>query len=98
MAQWINLNPNKRSVLVHRYFVLGEKTSTILLPLVGLTAGRERGRPADKMWVGFEIFNILYRLNYSAFHFACYHGNVTTVLELHFSQFLSSKGYFKVCF
>ena len=72
MAQWINLNCNNRSVLVHRYSVLG---GPILLLLVGLMAGREGGREggrevsmlADKMWVGFEIFKILCRLNYSSF-------------------------------
>ena len=42
-------------------------------------AGRERGRPAEKMWVGFEI---LYRLNYLGFYFVYYHSNVTTVLGL----------------
>ena len=50
------------------------------------------------MWVGFEIFKIHYRLNYSGFYFVCYHSNVITVLELHFSWLLSSKAYFKVCF
>ena len=99
MAQWINLNWNNRSVLEHQYSVMGEKTGLILLPLVDVTTGREgRGRPADEMWVGFEIFKILYRLNYSSFYFICYHSNVTTVLELHFSRLLSSKAYFKVCF
>ena len=44
MAQWINLNRNNRSVLVHPHSVLGEKTGPILLPLVGLMAGRQAGR------------------------------------------------------
>ena len=49
-VQWINLNWNNRSVLASRYSVVGEKTSPILLPLVGLTAGgkREAGRPAGQ--------------------------------------------------
>ena len=98
MAQWINLKMNNRSVLVHQYSVLGEKTGPILLLLVGLMAGREGGRPADKMRVGFEIFKFLYWLNYSGFYFVCYHSNVTIVLELHFGQLLSSKVYFKVFF
>ena len=59
-VQWINFKQNNRSMLAHRYSVLGEQTGPILLPLVGLTAGREAGRPADEMWVGFEIFKILY--------------------------------------
>ena len=68
MVQWINLNCNNRPVLVHRYSVLG---GPILLLLVGLMAGREGRRegsmPAGKMWVGFEIFEIPCRLNYSGF-------------------------------
>ena len=98
MAQWINLNCNNRSVLAHRCSVLREKNGHILLPLVGLMAGREGGRPADKMRVGFEIFKIVYRLNYSGFYFVCHHSNVTAVLELHLHRLLSSKAYFKVCF
>ena len=62
MVQWINLNRNNRSMLAHRSSVLGEKTGPILLPLVGLTAEREGGRPADEMRVGFEIIENLYRL------------------------------------
>ena len=65
---------------------------------MGLTAGREGGRQADEMSEGFKTFKIFYRLNYLGFYFVYYHSNVTTVLELHFSQFLSSKAYFKVCF
>ena len=96
MVQWINLNWNNRSVLAHRYSVLGEKTGPILLLLVGLMAGREAGRLVGRrnVVVGFEIL----KLNYSGFYFVCYHSHVTTVLELHFSQLLSSKAYFKGCF
>ena len=60
--------------------------------------GREGGRQADEMLEGFNIFKILYKLNYSSFYFACHHSNVTTVLELHFSSLLSHKAYFKVWF
>ena len=31
-------------------------------------------------------------------YFVNFHSNVTTVLELHYTQLLSSKAYFKVCF
>ena len=83
MAQWINLNQNYRFMLAHQLSVLGEKTGPILLPLTGIMAGRKEGRdrdrPPDKMWVGFEIFKILHRLNYLCFYFVCYHNNVTTV-------------------
>ena len=90
MVQWINLNRNNRYVLMH---------CPIILPLVGLMAGREGGsRLAGKMQMGYKIFKILYKLNYLGFYFVCYHSNVTTVLELHFSRLLSNKAYFKVCF
>ena len=46
----------------------------------------------------FQSFKIFYRLNYSGFYFVYYHGSVATVLELHFSQLLLSKAYFKVRF
>ena len=89
-------------MLAHQYSVLVQKTGHILLPLVGLTTGREGGREggrlADEMRVGCKIFKILYRLNNLGFYFVCYHSNITIVLELHFSQLLSSKAYFKVCF
>ena len=61
------------------------KTNPTLPPLVGLMAGREGGRPANKRQVDFENFKILYRLNYVDFYFVYYHCNVTTVLELNFS-------------
>ena len=94
-VQWINHNQNNRSVLVCRYCVLWEKTGPILPPLVGLMAGRHGGRRnVGEIW----NFEILYRLNYSGFYFVYYHCSVTTVLELHFSQLLLSKAYFKVCF
>ena len=70
------------------------KIGPILPPLLGLMAGRQ----ADKMWVRFKTFKILYRLNYSDFYFVYYHCNVTTVLKLHFSGLLPSKAYFKVYF
>ena len=40
-----------------------------------------------------ELFGLLFCLISQQ-----YHGNVTIVLELHLSQLLSSKAYFKVCF
>ena len=43
------------------------------------------------MWVRFEIFKILYRLNYSDFYFVYYHCNVTTVLKLHSVSFCQAK-------
>ena len=89
-AQWINLNQNNRSVLTHQYSVLWEKTGPILPSLVNLTAGREAGQQTKCRWVS----NFLKFFNYLGFY---YHSNVTTELELHFSQLLSSKAYFNVC-
>ena len=88
-VQWINLNQNNRSVLTHQYSVLWEKTGPILPSLVNLTAGREAGPQTKCGWVS----KFLKFFNYSGFY---YHSNVTTELELHFSQLLSSKAYFKV--
>ena len=39
MAQWVYLNWNNRSVIVHQYSALSEKAGPVLLSLVGLTAG-----------------------------------------------------------
>ena len=64
MVQWVNLNWNNKSVIVHRYFALSEKAGPVLLPLVGLTAGWLAG-----WWVDFKIFKILYRPNYLYFYF-----------------------------
>ena len=89
MAQWINPNcRNNRSVLACLYSVLRKITGPILLPLVGLMAGREAGQQMK--------YKIICRLNYSGFYFVNYHCNVTTVLKLHFSWLFSSKAYFKV--
>ena len=92
IVQWINLNQNNRFVLALRYPVLREKAGPIFQPLEVFAAGRQ----ADEIWVSFEIFKILCRLNYLGYYFVYYHCNVTTVLELHFSQLLASKAYFKV--
>ena len=68
MAQWINPNRNNRSVIASIPFVV-RKTGPILPPLVGLTAGWLAGRLADEIRVDFEIFKILYWLNYSDDYF-----------------------------
>ena len=41
-------------------FCIVRKTGPILLQLMGLIVGRQ----ANEIWVGLEIFKILYRLNY----------------------------------
>ena len=51
---------------VHQYSVLAEKTGPIFTPLVDLMAGKEGGRPADEMRVGFRIFKNLYGLKIQA--------------------------------
>ena len=52
-------------MLAHQYSVLGEK-NWLYPPTAsgsyGRGEGREGGRLADEMWVGFEIFKILCRL------------------------------------
>ena len=50
------------------------------------------------MWVEFDIFKTLCRLNYLDFHYIQYQCNIIIVLEMHFSQLFSSIAYFKVCF
>ena len=51
-AQWINFNWNNRSVLACRYSVTLEKTDPILPPLVGLMAGRQARRKAERQNMG----------------------------------------------
>ena len=46
----------------------------------------------------FEIFKILYRINYSDCYFFYYQYNVITVLDIHFSQLILNVAYFKACF
>ena len=43
MVQWVNLSQNNRSVIAHQYSALSIKAGPVLLPLVGLTAGRLTG-------------------------------------------------------
>ena len=62
-------NRNNKPVLASWYPVLWEKIGPTLPPLVGLMAGREAVRPADKIRVDFEIVKLLYRLHYSGFYF-----------------------------
>ena len=81
-AQWTNRNWSNRSVLAHRYSACIVRKNWPYPATTSGSYGREGGRPADKIWVIFEIFKILYRLNYSGFYFVYYHCNITTVLEL----------------
>ena len=82
MAQWININQNNRSMLAHRYSVLGEKTGPVLLPLVGLTAGREAGQQTTYGWV---LKFILYRLRllFCLLSQQCYY-SITIAFQLAF--------------
>ena len=96
MAQWIHLNWNNRPVVARHYPALREKTGPILPPLVGLTADRQGGWLADKIWENFKTFKNLYRLNCSDFTlFNKYQCNCTIVLAMHFSQLSSSKAILK---
>ena len=70
----------------------------IFPPQVGLTVGRQAGRPAEyKIQVDFEILKILYKL-FGWLFCLIYHCKVIIVLELHLSQLFSSKAYIKVSF
>ena len=60
---------------------LWEKTGPPHLALVDLKAGRL----ADEIWLDFEIFKILYRLNYLEFHFVDSSAMLLIVLEVHLS-------------
>ena len=51
------------------------------------------GMLADEIWMDFEIFKILYTLNYLDFTLF----NVIIVLKVHFSQLSSNKAHFKAC-
>ena len=53
---------------------------------------------ADEILVDFEIFKILYRLNYLAFHFIDISAMLLIAIEVHFSLLFSNKVYFRACF
>ena len=62
MAQWINLDWNNRSIVVHLYFCCEKNW------VYPFAASEYYGRlAADELRVDFKI---LYRLNYWDFHFA----------------------------
>ena len=71
-----------------------EKTGPPHLALVDFVAGRL----ADEIELDFEIFKILYRLNYLDFYFVDISAMLLIVLEVHFSLLFSNKAYFRVCF
>ena len=71
---------------------LSDKNTPPCLVLVALTAGML----ADKIWLNFKIFIILYRLNYLDFYFVDISAMLLIVLEVHFSLFFSNKAYFRV--
>ena len=50
-------------MLVHLWFVLWEKLALYTpTAMEGLMIARQAGRPADEIWVDFEIFEILYNI------------------------------------
>ena len=61
-------------------------------------AGRQPGWLADKIWVDFKVFKILYRLNYLDSGFIDISTTSIIVLEVYFSWLFSNKVYFRVCF
>ena len=64
----------------------------------GRQAGRQASKQADEIQVSLKIFLNSLQVKLFGLLFVYYHCNVTTVLELHFSQLLSSKAYFIMCF
>ena len=93
LMQWTNLNWNNRSVFAHRYSVLCEKASSILQPLVGVTAGRHEGRRNTGEFQNFKNSPqvILFGLLFCLISLQCYYSIRTT-----FSRLLASKTYFKM--
>ena len=60
--------------------------------------GKLAGRLADKLQMDFEIFKILYRLNYLEFYLVDISAMLLIMLEVHFSLLFTNKAYFRVCF
>ena len=94
MALRVNVLRNKGFVFRQQSPILGEKTGSLHLALVGLTAGRQ----ADEIRLDFEILKILYRLNYLDFYFVYSSAMLLIVLEVYFSLLFSNKADFRVCF
>ena len=63
--------------------------------MAGWEVGMLVGRLADKIQLDFEIFKILYRLD---FYFFDISEMLLIVLEVHFGLLFSNKAYFRVCF
>ena len=55
------------------------------------------GKLVDEIKLDFEIFAILYRLNYLDFYFVHISAMLLIVLKMHFNLFFSSEEYFRVC-
>ena len=63
------------------------------------SASGSYGRQADEMQMDFQIFKILYRLNYLEFYSVDISAMLSLiVLEVHFSLLFSNKVYFRVYF
>ena len=69
MAQWINVNQNNRSVVRSSSILCIVRKNWAHAPTASGSYGRLVDWLADKMQVDFEIFKILYRLNYLDFYF-----------------------------
>ena len=101
MALRVNVLRNKGFVFRQQSPILWEKTGSLHLALVGLTAGWQAGRQAgrqDEIRLDFEILKILYRLNYLDFYFVYSSAMLLIVLEVYFSLLFSSKADFRMCF
>ena len=65
---------------------------------MGLTAGREEGRPADEIWVDFKFFKTSLQVKLFGLLFCLIPLHFLAVLELHLVSFCEVKVYFKVYF
>ena len=69
MAQWVNCLQNNIFVNLLPLSLLCEISGALHLPQLGLMAGRQASRLADKIQVNFENLKIACRLKYSSFCF-----------------------------
>ena len=88
MAQWINFN-QKNTDPCERADILYWEENCPYPPTASGSYGRQvqAGRQADEIQVEFEIFKILYRLNYSGCYFVypckCYY-SIRTAFQYNF--------------
>ena len=75
MVQWINVNRNYRSVSMSIFCIVrkNQPYPPTASESYGREAGRQAGRPADDIWVGFKILKFSAGKDYLVFYFVYYH-------------------------